>query len=58
MVFLLCKSNRIILYLGLLDKECLFLFRLEPKDEVINLLLFGQLQMACKGIEVIYIHFY
>ena len=49
----LCKGNIIVVCLGLLDKKCLFQFRLEPKDEIMNLLLFRQLQIACEGIEVI-----
>ena len=43
--------------LGLSNKKCLFQFRLEPKDEIVNLLLFRQLQMAGEGIEVIYVRF-
>ena len=49
----LCKSNSIVVCLGLSDKKSLFQFRLEPKDEIMNLLLFRQLQMACEGIEVV-----
>ena len=53
----ICKSNSIIICLGLSDKKFLFQFRLEPKDEIMNLLLFRQLQIACEGIEVIDLHF-
>ena len=49
----LCKGNSIVICLALSDKKCLFQLMLEPKDEIINLLLFRQLQMACEGIEVI-----
>ena len=56
-VLLLCKGNSIVVCLGLSDKKCLFQFRLEPKDEIMNLLLFSQLQMTCEGIEVIYARF-
>ena len=53
----LCKGNIIIVCLGLLDKKCLFQFRLEPNDEIMNRLLFRQLQMAGEGIKVIYVRF-
>ena len=39
------------------DKEYLFQFRIEPRDRIMNLLLFGQLQMTCQGIDVIYVRF-
>ena len=53
----LCKGNSIVVCLGLSDKNCLFQFKLEPKDEIMNLLLFRQLQMTCEGVEVIYVRF-
>ena len=53
----LCKGNSIVVCLGLLNKKCLFQFRLEPKDEITNILLFRQLQMACEYVEVIYVRF-
>ena len=56
-VLALCKGNSIVVCLGLSYKKCLFQIRLEPKDEIINLLLFRQLQMACEGIEVIDVRF-
>ena len=49
----LCKGNSIVVCQGLSDKKCLFQIRLEPKDEIMNLLLFRQPQMACEGIVVI-----
>ena len=52
-----CKGNSIVVCLGLSDKKCLFQLRLEPKDEIMDLLLFRQLQMACEGIEVIEVRF-
>ena len=54
-VLLLCKGNSIGVCLRLSDEKCLFQLRLEPKDEIMNLLLFRQLQMACEGVEVIYV---
>ena len=56
-VLLLCKGNSIAICLGLSDKKCLLQFRLEPKDEIMNLLLLRQLQMACERIEVIDVRF-
>ena len=56
-VLLLCKGNSIVVCLELSDKKCLFQFRLEPKDKIMNLLLFRQLHMACEGVEVIYVRF-
>ena len=53
----LCKGSSIVVCLGLSDKNCLFQFKLEPKDEIMNLLLFRQLQMTCEGVEVIYVRF-
>ena len=37
------KDNCIVVGLELSDKECLFQFELEPKDEIMNFLLFGEL---------------
>ena len=52
-----CEGNSIVVCLGLSDKKCLFQFRLESKDEIMNLLLLKQLQMACEGVEVVCVRF-
>ena len=49
MVFLFCKGNCIVVCVGLSDKECLFQFRLDPKDEIMNLLFFWDAPDGVQG---------